>query len=230
MRQSLFETLENRTLMSATIAGHETHTDPPKPPTPPTPTLTVPAKPSGLNALVAGKNVTLTWADNSNNETGFVIQRIKAGTTAFVDVGTVSANVKTFTDTTAPTGSDYYIVRAFNTAGRSEGSNPVNINMTEVVTVTAPKTLRTEAGSTTQIYVTWAGDVGATGGYVVERSLDGKTWTAAGTTGVGVRVFADKGLTPATKYFYRVKCLGDGGQIATSTVIIGMTKKTDGGK
>ncbi|MEO5895365.1 MAG: metallophosphoesterase [Vicinamibacterales bacterium] len=71
------------------------------------------AAPSGLVAR-AGANgqVTLTWADNSNNEDRFEIQRSSDGAT-FAAVTTVGANVQTFADSALARRQTYwYRVRA----------------------------------------------------------------------------------------------------------------------
>ena len=62
---------------------------------------TLPAAPSSLAAtlLTAPTRVNLTWTDNATNETGFIIQR-KLNAGAFTQIGTTTANVTTFSDTT----------------------------------------------------------------------------------------------------------------------------------
>jgi len=76
------------------------------------------------------KTVTLTWRDNSANETGFVIQRCtETGkgalkTCTFADLTMVGANVTTYRET--PGGSTYrYRVRGQNAFGASGYSNEV---------------------------------------------------------------------------------------------------------
>lgn len=70
-----------------------------------------PAAPSNLVATATlDGDVTLTWADLSDDEDGFAIERATA-TGAFIVVGRVLANTTTFTDTTAslPAGTRYRI-------------------------------------------------------------------------------------------------------------------------
>lgn len=75
------------------------------------------AKPSNLNAATAFGNpckVTLNWKDNSDNESGFRIYRDG------ILIGTVGANVTTFTDNNATETDGYnYRVRAYNAEGES---------------------------------------------------------------------------------------------------------------
>src|SRR5262249_37711490 len=61
---------------------------------------TAPTAPSGLGATAASSTqVNLAWLDNSNNETGFKVERSTNGT-SFTQIGTVGTNVITYADTT----------------------------------------------------------------------------------------------------------------------------------
>ena len=89
--------------------------------------------PSNLTGTVAvqGKKATvnLTWADNSTNETGFVIER---ATNATFTVGstttTVAANTTSATQNNLYRGVTYFFrVRAINNGGASAWSNVFSI-------------------------------------------------------------------------------------------------------
>jgi streptogramin lyase len=86
-------------------------------------TFSPPEAPSDLIALGSGSQVRLSWTDNSDDETGFEIER-KTGNNAYVVIGTVGANVTSFIDTTATPASPLsYRVRAVGATGRSVYSN-----------------------------------------------------------------------------------------------------------
>ncbi|KUO77474.1 MAG: hypothetical protein APF77_06335 [Clostridia bacterium BRH_c25] len=93
-----------------------------------------PAAPTNLTAaqLVAPR-VRLTWRDNANNETGFVIERSDNGgayfTLATVGPRLLTGNVS-YTDSTVTLGNSYnYRVAAVNEAGLSAYSNTANVNL-----------------------------------------------------------------------------------------------------
>ncbi|MBN1674977.1 MAG: hypothetical protein JXR37_28300, partial [Kiritimatiellae bacterium] len=71
------------------------------------------------SALDAGR-IRLTWADSSDNETGFKIDRRQSGTDPWVRVAEPAANATAYTDNGLPAGTKfYYKVKAWNAAGDS---------------------------------------------------------------------------------------------------------------
>ena len=83
-----------------------------------------PAAPSSLTATAIGpRQVSLKWVDNSNNESGFKIERSTDGVN-FVQIALTQSNVTSYLDTTASPNTQYfYRVRATNILGDSAYSN-----------------------------------------------------------------------------------------------------------
>jgi hypothetical protein len=81
---------------------------------------TTPNAPSNLRASAANSTrINLTWTDNSNNETGFLIQR-RIGNGSWSNLATVGANVTSFANTGLVAGTTYgYRVRANGSSGNS---------------------------------------------------------------------------------------------------------------
>lgn len=94
-----------------------------------------PAAPSNLMAAAAqtsGNNksvVWLNWTDNSSDEQGFKIERSISATGGFVQIATVGANVKAYSDTAVQSKKTYYYrVRAYNSNNvNSAYSNTANV-------------------------------------------------------------------------------------------------------
>jgi hypothetical protein len=85
-----------------------------------------PLAPASLQAAaVSTTRIDLAWADSSPNESSFLVQRCSGnGCSNFAPVGSVGANVTSYSDTTVSPGSTYeYRVLAHNTASTSLPSN-----------------------------------------------------------------------------------------------------------
>ena len=86
----------------------------------------LPASPSNLTATAVSRSqINLLWADNSNNEGGFKIERCTGSTCAnFVQIATVGPNIKAYSNTGLRRGTAYrYRIRAYNAGGNSGYSN-----------------------------------------------------------------------------------------------------------
>jgi hypothetical protein len=85
-----------------------------------------PATPTALTAVNGtGKGVvSLNWADNSDNENNFLVERSTSMSGGFMQIAAVGANVRSYTDNTVFRKTTYfYRVRAANSGGKSSYSN-----------------------------------------------------------------------------------------------------------
>ncbi|HEX2229581.1 MAG TPA: hypothetical protein VHM64_20800, partial [Candidatus Binatia bacterium] len=75
-------------------------------------------------AQVHAAQLTLSWTDNSTDETGFRIER-KTGTSGtYAEIALVGANVVSYVDSSLANATNYcYRLRAYNSAGNSSYSN-----------------------------------------------------------------------------------------------------------
>jgi len=131
-------------------------------------TSTVPIVPSLLSASVLSfDRVALSWSDNSNNETGFEIERSLDGI-SWSTLASVSANIFTYTSTGLTASTTYYYrVRAVNNAGASGYSNS-----------TAVTTIKDSSISTINLQQDVAGYVGTEDTYVSSGAIDSNWGTA----------------------------------------------------
>ena len=88
-----------------------------------------PAAPSSLAVTSGGKgSATLNWADNSNNEQSFAVERSTSMSGGYIQVASVGTNVRTYTDNTLFRKTTYfYRVRAANSGGKSGYSNVASV-------------------------------------------------------------------------------------------------------
>lgn len=89
---------------------------------------TAPAAPGNLAATVVSQTeINLAWNDNSNDRTGFRIERSLDGSSGWTQVATVGADVTTYSDTGLTCATAYhYRVSAYNAGGASVYSDVVS--------------------------------------------------------------------------------------------------------
>ena len=112
--------------------------------------------PTRLTATAVSYNgVDLAWQDNSDNESGFRVQRRLDGSSEWVAVGTAAANVTTVSDSgLAPTTAYHYRVRAFNLIESSAFSNPTRVRTLEVQPPTLTRFSPTQGPVGTRVTLT----------------------------------------------------------------------------
>ncbi|MBI4654909.1 MAG: fibronectin type III domain-containing protein, partial [Nitrospirae bacterium] len=93
-----------------------------------------PSAPSGLGAVaISSSQINLSWTDNSNNETGFKIERKTGVGRIYNQIATVGANISTYSNTGLLAGTTYYYrIKAYNGVGDSAYSNEVSATTTAV--------------------------------------------------------------------------------------------------
>jgi regulation of enolase protein 1 (concanavalin A-like superfamily) len=82
----------------------------------------------------------------------------------------------------------------------------------------APTGLAVTRATGTDLSLNWDNQANQTG-YRIERSIDGATFTTAGTTAADVTTFVDTGLVGTMRYFYRVLALDASGASIPSTIV-----------
>jgi len=87
-----------------------------------------PLPPSDLTATAAGTTISLSWADNSTDETGFKIFRKDSVKGEWNEVGSVGADTTSYSDTVS-FGTYWYRIFATNDNGDSVGSNVIKITI-----------------------------------------------------------------------------------------------------
>ena len=88
-----------------------------------------PIAPTLDNVTASGKTVSLAWADNSTDETGFKVLRRDSCDGSFSTVGTADADATSASDTVTAAGSYWYRVSAINSNGDSVASKIIRVDV-----------------------------------------------------------------------------------------------------
>jgi FtsP/CotA-like multicopper oxidase with cupredoxin domain len=178
-----------------------------------------PAAPTNLTAVVqAGPQVLLTWTDNANNETSFVIERA-IGAGAFSTLITVGPRTGTgsvsYTDTTVLAGNTYaYRVAAVNSAGLSAYSNTASVSLAFPPAAPSPVTATAalQGQKNARVTLAWTNVANETG-YTIQYATDAAFTANLVTTSVGadVTTFTSGNLSRNTPYYFRVLAFNGAG-------------------
>ena len=167
-----------------------------------------PIKPTGLTieADFAAPKIRLTWDDNSDNESGFIIER--GG--SYAQITNLGSNVTSYTDTGIFTDTEYsYRVKAYNEAGESRPSNQVSAEVAGFPD--APSYPEASSVFPSQVNLTWEDNSDNETGFKIERKKAGGGYTEINTVGKNISTFSDTGLASDTKYYYRLRSYNNTG-------------------
>lgn len=191
-------------------------------PPPPAPLL-----PSDLQLTVnSASSITLRWVDNSTIETAFRIERSTSASGGFTQIASVGRNVTSFVDIDLESATEYfYRVRASNAGGTSAYSNiAAATTLPPIVAPAAPANLTARALSNSAIELSWSDQSDNETGFKIERSTSpNEGFTQIATTAAGVAQFGDGGLSPFTRYYYRVRATNEAGDSGYSNTASAMT-------
>ena len=177
------------------------------------PIVTVPVAPTNMMATnITSSSVTLTWSDNSNNETGFRIlvcglASTNGGCFSYNLITTTAANATSYTRTGLTAGATYiYYVQATNSAGNSTSTSVQ-------FTTTAAQSTQTVYATfdnlllTSNVNTTWQNNNYPGGDIAV-----GCNWEYSFVTGLQTYVCG------ATELYFNIDSLIDGKNIISATL------------
>ena len=189
--------------------------------------------PSALTvAVTSSSQINLAWTDNSDNESGFKIERADgsdcSGTPSFSQIATVGAGVKTYSNTGLTPNIFYcYRVRAYDSSTNSAYSNTASSS------VSAPTSLTATAASAFQVNLGWTDNSSNETSFLLERKVGSAgTYTQIASLTANTKVYVDVGVADGTTYYYRVKachamaCSSYSTEASVSTILTAPTSLT----
>ncbi|MES2924602.1 MAG: fibronectin type III domain-containing protein [Verrucomicrobiota bacterium] len=189
-------------------------------------TLSSPDQPAGepYNFRVTrifNDSITLEWADNAANETGFrILRSTTAGglATEFV----VSPGTTSFTSTGLAAGTYFFKLQVFN--GSINGDLSAQVSATTLssnLAPTAPSTLAATSIAGNSVTLGWKDNSSNENSFLVERSgSPASVWAPLGSVPFNVISFIDSTATPNTIYTYRVKSVNAIGSSTSGTITV----------
>ncbi|MFA5367133.1 MAG: C1 family peptidase [Dehalococcoidia bacterium] len=176
-----------------------------------------PAESSDLDAVaVSSSQVNLTWTDNSDNESGFKIERKTGAGGTYSQIATVGANITSYSNTGRAAGTEYYYrVRAYSAAGNSNYCDEAGAKTLPPPpprpTLASPASGATGQPQTPQLV--WNPSTGASSYGVQVSTVSSFATTVVNETGVTETFFGvpEGILNWNTRYYWRVNAVGPSG-------------------
>ncbi len=162
-----------------------------------------PGKPSNLTYVVTNTTATINWDAATDAETYDIVEVVNGQDGRIVDNSSPTTCEKRGL---APSSTHTYKIRAVNSIGAGEWSDPITITTFLLDTPSDIVTIESD----TSIFLGWSAVKDATS-YVI--SINGTETTTT------TNVFTFTKLTPETKYTFRVKAVGVNGESSYSDLI-----------
>ncbi len=175
--------------------------------------------------------IKVKWNDNSNNETGFYIERATSLDSANWEVlGGVGQNIRIFNDYWLTLNKRYfYRAFAYNEFGRSDYSNIDTIIAYGDTSnyPGAPTDLRVTKITMTSITINWNDNSNNESGFIIARRKPGDVlFEYIDTVQTDVLTYQEVGLTPDNIYFYKVCSYNLYGTSDFTNTVSGTTKSS----
>lgn len=169
---------------------------------------TTPSAPSNLIATdITANDLSLSWTDNSSNETGFGLEFLDGAT--WREFGTANPNVTSVKVTGLSPNTLYrFRIRAFNNLGPSAYSNEVSART--ALSISPPINLRATKIKKKAITIAWQDTATNESRYEVLQRI-GTSFSVIGALGANANSAKITGLQRRTLYTFGVRACNSGG-------------------
>ena len=179
--------------------------------------LTAPNTPSGLNATKAGESkIDLSWIDNADNESGYIIQRSLSQSSGYQEDGRIEQPIASNPATYQSQGLNpstlyWFRVIAYNGAGNSSPSASASATTGPAIP-TAPELTSATAAGSDSVDLQWNDKSTTEAGFKILRSMDDINYSEVGLAVIDDTSHTDSnGLSSSTNYWYQIEAYNESG-------------------
>jgi hypothetical protein len=175
--------------------------------------LQPPANPTNLSAdNVTTNSCSISWSDNSDNETGFYIERSTGSSEHFIRIDTLKANTNVYTDHNVQSNTSYYYrLAAFNADGVSVYSDMLFVLTDQIIYHIPPSNLQMISISPLSVEISWNDNSTNETGFQIQRADTSMTFTDLADVLSDITQYRDSLLNENSTYSYRIRSYNNDG-------------------
>ena len=183
--------------------------------------------------VINEKSVQLKWNDNTNDESGFVIQKRTNDGSGWSDIASLPPNTRSYrVDELSPNEVYFFRIKVFRISGGvTSFSNEIKV-VTSVPPV--PSNVEVKSLSSRRIQLSWSpgssgissAKGGSEEGYIIERKEgDQGSFKVIAQLSSDENTYIDTGLLPYRKYIYRIKAYNKAGSSSYTVEKYAVTRR-----
>jgi len=156
-------------------------------------------------------SIELSWESGLQNQAGFVVERSPNDSTHWQEIARLGKQATSFSDIDLPQDASgfYYRIKAIEQGDIPDAFKIFIPVFIPYAFIAPPSELTVTASSATVVELSWQDNSNNERGFIIERCLNGNTWSKLNSVRTGTTTYQDQGLQANTKYFYRVLAFAD---------------------
>ncbi|MDN5216835.1 fibronectin type III domain-containing protein [Fulvivirgaceae bacterium BMA12] len=176
--------------------------------------------PTDLTAdSISANQINLTWQDNNDHETGFILERASNKSIVFLKIADLIENSTTYKDSEISPDTYYrYRIKTYNTSQESGYSETLIVKTDDVAPIAPTNLVATP--STIHVKLRWEDNSDNELGFIIERATgrDGEFIKLAAVNS-NITSYLDDNLSIETEYIYRIHAYNTAGKSGFSDKI-----------
>ncbi len=170
--------------------------------------------------------ITIGWSDNSNNETGFQLERSENNPLAFKIIDTIDADLIEYKNSKLKSNTIYYYrLTSFNQDGHSAFSDTIKVQTNSLILPASPSSPGIVSLMPFKAVFTWHDNSLNETGFQIQRADKNKIFTNLKNVSTNTVQYIDSTLQSNSIYFYRIRAYNNDGYSAFSDTLTILTPK-----
>lgn len=174
------------------------------------------AAPAGVTASTVNGTIVIGWSATTG-ATQYQVERSTSASGPFQAVGTTQ--ITQWTDSQVIAGTTYFYRVIANANGVLSAPSTIVSAAIQGSMPLAPSNL-TGSGEKGYVRLAWRDDSSNESSFIVERSLDGVSFSQIATLGANSASYTDQSVAPRRRYHYRVWAANSAGKRVSSTITV----------